>query len=167
MVEVLNAGKADAVLAASIFHFGKHTVAEAKRYFAGERIDFTPTALDLTSAEPQTGVLKVGPRSAGAVPGPACYGAGGAEPTVTDANLVLGRLNPDYFLGGRIRLDADAALEAVSAIGEPLGITHHFGQCLGPDVRAARRQEPAMIAMKTSKPCGGGRRFAAITVSRS
>ena len=73
--------------------------------------------------EPETGVLKVGPRSAGAVPGPVCYGAGGTEPTVTDANLVLGRLNPDYFLGGRIRLDADAAREAVSGIAEPLGLT--------------------------------------------
>ena len=73
--------------------------------------------------EPETGVLKVGPRSAGAVPGPVCYGAGGTEPTVTDANLVLGRLNPDYFLGGRIRLDADAARAAVSGIAEPLGLT--------------------------------------------
>jgi N-methylhydantoinase A len=73
--------------------------------------------------EAETGVLKVGPRSAGAVPGPACYGAGGTEPTVTDANLVLGRLNPDYFLGGRIRLDADAAVEALSTVAEPLGLT--------------------------------------------
>ncbi len=77
--------------------------------------------------EPETGVLKVGPRSAGAVPGPACYGTGGTEPTVTDANLVLGRLNPDYFLGGRIQLDADAALEAVSGIAEPLGLTPQEG----------------------------------------
>ena len=48
------------------------------------------------------GALKVGPRSAGAVPGPACYGQGGTEPTVTDANLIAGRINPDYFLGGEI-----------------------------------------------------------------
>ena len=47
------------------------------------------------------GMLRVGPQSAGATPGPACYGQGGTEATVTDANLVLGRLNPDYFLGGR------------------------------------------------------------------
>jgi N-methylhydantoinase A len=73
--------------------------------------------------EPETGVLKVGPRSAGAVPGPACYGAGGAEPTVTDANLVLGRLNPDNFLGGRIRLDLHSALAAVSRVAEPLGLS--------------------------------------------
>ena len=55
------------------------------------------------------GMLRVGPQSAGATPGPACYGQGGTEATVTDANLVLGRLNPGYFLGGRMRLDAEAA----------------------------------------------------------
>src|SRR5205085_12119847 len=51
-----------------------------------------------------TGLLKVGPQSAGAEPGPACYGLGGEEPTVTDADLVLGFLDPDYFLGGDMRL---------------------------------------------------------------
>jgi N-methylhydantoinase A len=59
------------------------------------------------------GVLRVGPQSAGADPGPACYGKGGAEPTVTDANLVLGRLSADYFLGGEITLDLNAAEEAI------------------------------------------------------
>jgi N-methylhydantoinase A len=73
--------------------------------------------------EPDTGVLKVGPHSAGASPGPACYGAGGVEPTVTDANLVLGRLNPDYFLGGRIHLDLDLAMDALMTVAEPLGLT--------------------------------------------
>lgn len=74
--------------------------------------------------EPETGVLKVGPQSAGARPGPACYGAGGEEPTVTDANLVLGRLNPDYFLGGRIGLDPARAVAAIdSRIAGPLGIS--------------------------------------------
>ncbi len=53
--------------------------------------------------------LHVGPQSAGSTPGPACYGNGGTEPTVTDANLVLGRLNPDRFLGGELKLDVDAA----------------------------------------------------------
>jgi N-methylhydantoinase A len=67
------------------------------------------------------GLLQVGPRSAGAEPGPICYGKGGAEPTTTDANLILGRLNPDYFLGGRIALDAEAPLAALTAIGEALG----------------------------------------------
>jgi len=70
------------------------------------------------------GVLKVGPRSAGADPGPACYGRGGTEPTVTDANLVLGRLNPDYFVGGEARLDAKLAYAAIeSRIAKPLGMT--------------------------------------------
>ena len=55
--------------------------------------------------DPSSGLMKVGPRSAGAAPGPVCYGLGGKEPTVTDADLVLGRLNPDYFLGGEMHLD--------------------------------------------------------------
>lgn len=67
------------------------------------------------------GVLEVGPRSAGSVPGPACYGAGGTEPTVTDANLVLGRLNADNFLGGEMRLSEAAARQAVGALAERLG----------------------------------------------
>ena len=68
------------------------------------------------------GHLRVGPRSAGSEPGPACYGAGGAEPTVTDANLVLGRIDPERFAGGRIRLDARAARAAVASIGRALGL---------------------------------------------
>ncbi|MSS70174.1 MAG: hydantoinase/oxoprolinase family protein [Candidatus Latescibacteria bacterium] len=59
------------------------------------------------------GVLRVGPQSAGADPGPVCYGRGGTAPTVTDADLVLGRLNPDYFLGGEIALDVAAARRAI------------------------------------------------------
>ena len=59
------------------------------------------------------GLLHVGPKSAGAHPGPACYGFGGELPTVTDANLVLGYLNPDYFLGGKMKLDLEAAKEAI------------------------------------------------------
>jgi N-methylhydantoinase A len=59
------------------------------------------------------GRLRVGPASAGAEPGPACYGQGGQEPTITDANLVLGRLNPHYFLGGAIELDVDRARQAI------------------------------------------------------
>jgi len=59
------------------------------------------------------GVLRVGPRSAGAEPGPACYGRGGTEPTVTDAQLVLGRLDPAYFLGGDMLLDVEAATRAI------------------------------------------------------
>lgn len=69
------------------------------------------------------GALRVGPRSAGADPGPACYGRGGREPTVTDANVVLGRIDPGYFLGGEIALDLNAARAAVETrIAAPLGI---------------------------------------------
>ena len=69
----------------------------------------------------QAGGLHVGPRSAGADPGPACYGRGGAEPTLTDANLLLGRLDPDYFLGGTRPLDAGAADKAIAALGRSIG----------------------------------------------
>lgn len=69
------------------------------------------------------GLLTVGPDSAGADPGPACYGRGGAEPTVTDADLVLGYLDPDFFLGGRMRLDRDAARRAIEErVAGPLGL---------------------------------------------
>ncbi|MCF7985581.1 MAG: hydantoinase/oxoprolinase family protein [Thiohalocapsa sp.] len=68
------------------------------------------------------GALLVGPESAGADPGPVCYGNGGTEPTVTDANLVLGRLRADAFLGGRMRLDADAARAALARLGDKLGL---------------------------------------------
>ena len=68
------------------------------------------------------GVLHVGPESAGAEPGPACYGRGGTEATVTDANVVLGLLDPDGFLGGRARLDRRAAEAAVDRIAQALGV---------------------------------------------
>lgn len=69
------------------------------------------------------GGLRVGPKSAGSVPGPACYGRGGTEPTVTDANLVLGYLNPEFFLGGRARLDRAAAQRAIAVIASALGMS--------------------------------------------
>jgi N-methylhydantoinase A len=68
------------------------------------------------------GALRVGPRSAGADPGPACYGRGGSEPTVTDANLLLGNLAPDSTLAGGVSLDLDAARAAIGALGESLGL---------------------------------------------
>ena len=68
------------------------------------------------------GALNVGPRSAGADPGPACYGRGGASATVTDANLVLGRLSPEYFNGGRIGLDLAAARRAVAVLATEMGM---------------------------------------------
>jgi N-methylhydantoinase A len=70
----------------------------------------------------RSGLLAVGPQSAGAVPGPACYGQGGTGATVTDANLVLGYLDPANFLGGRRRLDRDAATAVVATLGAALGL---------------------------------------------
>src|SRR5439155_2091234 len=67
------------------------------------------------------GILRVGPESAGADPGPACYGKGGTAATVTDANLVLGYLDPGNFLGGRTRLDRAAAERAVDRVAQALG----------------------------------------------
>src|SRR5262249_15468453 len=69
------------------------------------------------------GALKVGPHSAGADPGPICYRGGGTEPTITDANVVLGRLDPDNFLGGQIQLDPEAAARGITEkIAKPLGM---------------------------------------------
>ncbi len=74
--------------------------------------------------EAGTNLLKVGPRSAGAVPGPVCYDTGGTEPTVTDANVVLNRLNPDFFLGGSKKLNAAKARAAIKEkIARPLGVS--------------------------------------------
>jgi len=72
--------------------------------------------------DPQTGALRVGPHSAGSQPGPACYGRGGDEATVTDADVVLGLLRPDSFLAGRMPLDAAAARVAVGRLAEALGL---------------------------------------------
>ncbi|MCO5222650.1 MAG: hydantoinase/oxoprolinase family protein [Thermomicrobiales bacterium] len=69
------------------------------------------------------GLLKVGPDSAGAMPGPACYGRGGTQPTVTDADLVLGYLDPDHFLGGKMPLDIEKARAAIATVADPLGLT--------------------------------------------
>ena len=68
------------------------------------------------------GFLQVGPQSAGADPGPAAYGRGGTEATVTDANLILGRLDPDFFLGGRMQLQPELARTAIARLGERLGL---------------------------------------------
>ncbi len=70
----------------------------------------------------KAGALRIGPLSAGADPGPACYARGGDQPTVTDANVVAGRINPDYFLGGEIALDVDKAGAALKPIAEHFGI---------------------------------------------
>ena len=70
------------------------------------------------------GLLRMGPQSAGAAPGPACYGKGGTLPTTTDANLVLGYLDPDYFAGAKMQLDTAAARRAIETnIAAPMGLT--------------------------------------------
>jgi N-methylhydantoinase A len=98
---------------------------------AGRHILFAPV-VDVVSigkgggsiAGVSQGRLTVGPESAHAVPGPVCYGNGGTRPTITDADLVLGFLNPDYFLGGRVRLDKDAAERAIEEhVAAELGMT--------------------------------------------
>jgi N-methylhydantoinase A len=107
---------------------GEATIASDRR-IAGQRVALQ--SLDIASIGAgggsiarvdHSGVLHVGPESAGAQPGPACYGNGGTEATVTDANLVLGFLNPDNFLGGRSRLDRRAAEAAVDRIADKLGV---------------------------------------------
>lgn len=70
----------------------------------------------------EAGGLRVGPRSAGASPGPACYGRGGTEPTVTDANVALGRVDPTAFAGGEFALDVDSAHRSLAALGGELGL---------------------------------------------
>jgi N-methylhydantoinase A len=76
----------------------------------------------LARAHPETRTLTVGPDSAGAFPGPVCYGRGGTVPTVTDAQLVLGYLDPDNFAGGRMRLDRESAVRAIGELGGQIGM---------------------------------------------
>ncbi len=106
-------------------------VAHGTRLQPGSGLPVTIPAVDLIEigtgggsvAHLEMGVLAVGPHSAGASPGPACYGRGGSEPTVTDANLVLGYLAAGNFLGGTMELDLDAARAAIERrVAEPLGI---------------------------------------------
>ena len=98
--------------------------------------------------EPGTGLVKVGPQSAGAVPGPACYGAGGTRPTVTDANLLLGRLDADYFLGGQRRLHADLATAAIEThLAAPTGLSVHEAAMAVVDILDARMAD--LVRMST------------------
>ncbi|HWF52850.1 MAG TPA: hydantoinase/oxoprolinase family protein [Solirubrobacteraceae bacterium] len=76
----------------------------------------------LVWVDEHTSTLRVGPRSAGAMPGPVCYSRGGSEPTVTDCDAILGRYNPDNFLGGELKLDAEAAHRAVERVSAQLGM---------------------------------------------
>jgi N-methylhydantoinase A len=93
------------------------------------------------------GILKVGPRSAGADPGPACYGRGGAEPTVTDAYVQVGIIRPESFLGGRLALDAGLAEQALAQIGEKLGLDTMATAAGVLDVATANMQAQLMPLM--------------------
>jgi N-methylhydantoinase A len=102
------------------------------RLAPGSGIPMNVRSLDLVEigagggsiARPQLGTIQVGPDSAGSQPGPVCYGRGGTEPTVTDANLVLGYLNPENFAGGSLRLDLEAARRAIAEkVARPLGLS--------------------------------------------
>src|SRR5256885_1342466 len=81
----------------------------------------------LARVQPETRTMTVGPDSAGAFPGPVCYSRGGTIPTVTDAQLVLGYLDPQNFAGGRMKLDRDAAMEAIAALGAQIGMSAIHG----------------------------------------
>src|SRR5215204_4937880 len=102
------------------------------RYRKGSGLPINVPAVELLEigagggslAHTDMGLIKVGPESAGADPGPVCYGRGGTKATVTDANIVLGYINPDYFNGGAMRLDAQAAADAIARqIGDALGLS--------------------------------------------
>ncbi len=107
-------------------------VARADRFKKGSGLPLRTPVLELVeigagggsiARVDRMGLLKVGPESAGADPGPACYGLGGREPAVTDADLLLGYLNFEFFLGGRMRLDIDAARYAIEErVARPLGL---------------------------------------------
>jgi N-methylhydantoinase A len=108
-------------------------VARADRFKKGSGIPIRVPVVELieigagggsVARTDRLGLLKVGPESAGADPGPACYGLGGTEATVTDADLLLGYLDPAFFLGGRMRLDVAAARRAIeSRVAKPLGLS--------------------------------------------
>jgi len=114
-----------------LVHSGEPVTANsgvAHRYpFYGQIVDVSSIGSgggSIAWVDQASGVLKVGPQSAGANPGPACYGRGGDRPTVTDANVVLGFLNPERFLGGSMALDAEAARRVIEHdIAKPLNLT--------------------------------------------
>ena len=111
------------------------------------------------------GFLNVGPQSAGADPGPACYGRGGTQPTVTDADLVCGYLNPDYFLGGAQRLDLAAARDGAQAhVADPLkldvlaaaaGIQRIVDMRMADEVRVFAAKRGVDLSAFTLLPFGG------------
>ena len=105
--------------------------ARQKRFMEGSGLPIRISTIELIeigagggsiASVDEIGLLKVGPRSAGSHPGPASYGLGGVEPTVTDADFLLGYLNPDYFAGGEVRVDVEAARKAIDALAKRVGL---------------------------------------------
>ncbi len=82
------------------------------------------------------GLFKVGPESAGAEPGPVCYGRGGTQPTVTDADLVLGYLDPDYFLGGQLKIDLACRTDRLFKRRLPLRLVYRLKKLPGAFIRS-------------------------------
>jgi N-methylhydantoinase A/oxoprolinase/acetone carboxylase beta subunit len=121
------------MIADGVPHIGRDLeVAHESRFMAGSGLPLAIQSVQLLEigagggsivGTDATGLLEVGPRSAGADPGPACYGAGGSEPTITDANLLLGHLPPQVKLGGRLALDADAAERAFAPLATRFGLS--------------------------------------------
>jgi N-methylhydantoinase A len=107
------------------------------------------------------GALRVGPRSAGAIPGPACYGRGGTEPTVTDANLLLGRIAAEQFLGGAMRVDVDLARQAIQPLARAMGKSE-IAAALG-IVRVAEANMEHAIRAVTSRRGHDPRRFTLVS----
>jgi N-methylhydantoinase A len=106
------------------------------------------------------GALRVGPRSAGAVPGPACYGRGGTEPTVTDANLLLGYLDESAELAGGVALDRQAAERAVEALAEELGLTSR--ECAAGIIRVVNGEMARALRVMTVERGVDPRRYALV-----
>ena len=127
--------------------------ARAKRFMEGSGLPIKMSSIELIeigagggsiARVDDLGLLKVGPESAGAVPGPACYGRGGKQPTVTDADLLLGYLNPNFFLGGEMKIDIDAAHAAIKSLSvatglDPLRVAWGIHEVVNENMAAAAR----------------------------
>src|SRR5438034_1000855 len=139
---------------------------------AGSGLPMNIQAIDLVEigagggsiARAHLGVIAVGPESASSVPGPVCYGRGGIEPTVTDADLVLGYLNADYFAGGSLRLDRDGARRAIATrVAQPLGLAVVRGAAVAGNVTLARSLDARYVGQgyELTVPVPAGRLDAA------
>ena len=139
----------------------------ALRYhFAAAKLDIASLGLaggSIISVDPATGAPSIGPRSAGSFPGPVCYGHGGAEPTITDVDAILGYLHPDRFLGGAATLDVDAARDAFGdRVAGPLGMS--VDDCAASIYRLANSLFFDMLHKATVQRGLDPRRFALVSI---